>query len=76
MALFAFVTSFDEAVIALFVSSAERRTSPKFLFSGIREEVGPTIITATVLLLFSTAMLTTVELLRRRSQRLRGSRST
>jgi putative spermidine/putrescine transport system permease protein len=35
-ALFAFVTSFDEVVVALFLSSAEQRTLPKQMFSGIR----------------------------------------
>ncbi|OPY95431.1 polyamine ABC transporter permease [Bradyrhizobium sacchari] len=76
-ALFAFGTSFDEVVLALFVASAEQRTLPRVMFSGIREEIRPTIIAAaTVLILFSIAMLTTVELLRRRSERLRGIRDT
>jgi putative spermidine/putrescine transport system permease protein len=75
-ALFAFVTSFDEVVIALFVSSAEVRTLPKVMFSGIREQISPTITAAaTVLIIFSTVMLVGAELLRRRSERLRGIRS-
>lgn len=75
--LFAFLTSFDEVVVALFVTSAEQRTLPKVMFSGIREEISPTIIAAaTVLTLLSIAMLTAVELLRRRSERLRGIRKT
>ncbi|MDH2356529.1 ABC transporter permease [Bradyrhizobium sp. SSUT112] len=76
-ALFAFLSSFDEVVVALFVASPAQRTLPMVMFSGIREEISPTITAAaTVLILFSTAMLTTVELLRRRSQRLRGTRNT
>lgn len=76
-ALFAFLTSFDEVVVALFVASPGQRTLPRVMFSGIREEVSPTIIAAaTVLILFSVVMLTTVELLRRRSQRLRGMLNT
>lgn len=72
-ALFAFITSFDEVVVALFLAGPEQRTLPKVMFSGIREQINPTIIAAaTVLILFSIAMLTTVELLRRRSERLRG----
>ncbi|MDA9503991.1 polyamine ABC transporter permease [Bradyrhizobium sp. CCBAU 11386] len=75
-ALFAFGTSFDEVVVALFVSSAEQRTLPRVMFAGIREEISPTITAAaTVLILFSITMLTTVELLRRRSERLRGIRN-
>jgi len=76
-ALFAFGTSFDELVLVLFVGSVEQRTLPKVMFSGIREEISPTIIAAaTILVLFSIAMLSTVELLRRRSERLRGIRNT
>jgi len=75
-ALFAFVTSFDEVVVVLFLASPEQRTLPLQMFSGIREMISPTITAAaTVLILFSTAMLVTVELLRRRSERLRGVRS-
>ncbi|QEX23821.1 polyamine ABC transporter permease [Hypericibacter adhaerens] len=74
--LFAFVTSFDEVVVVLFIASPEQRTLPKQMFSGIREMISPTITAAaTLLILFAVAMLTTVELLRRRSERLRGIRS-
>ena len=72
-ALFAFVTSFDEVVVVLFLASPEQRTLPKQMFSGIREQISPTITAAaTVLIIFSTVLLITVELLRRRSERLRG----
>lgn len=71
-ALFAFVTSFDEVVVALFITSAEQRTLPKQMFSGIREQISPTITAAaTVLILFSVMLLVGIELLRRRSERLR-----
>ncbi|WFU71227.1 ABC transporter permease [Bradyrhizobium sp. CB2312] len=76
-ALFAFLTSFDEVVVALFIAGPEQRTLPRVMFSGMREEISPTIIAAaTVLILFSIGMLTAVELLRRRSERLRGIRNT
>ena len=72
-ALFAFVTSFDEVVVVLFLASPEDRTLPLQMFSGIRETISPTITAAaTVLVLISTALLITVEMLRRRSERLRG----
>jgi putative spermidine/putrescine transport system permease protein len=72
-ALFAFVTSFDEVVVILFVGSFEQRTIPWQMFSGIREQISPTILAvATLLVAFSICLLTTVELLRRRSERLRG----
>ena len=72
-ALFAFITSFDEVVIIIFVGSIEQRTIPWQMFSGIRENISPTILAvASLLILFSITLLTTIELLRRRSERLRG----
>ena len=71
--LFAFITSFDEVVVILFVGSHEQRTIPWQMFSGIREHISPTILAvATLLVLLSILLLVTVELLRRRSDRLRG----
>ncbi len=75
-ALFAFVTSFDEVVVVLFLASPEQRTLPKQMFSGIREIISPTITAAaSLLIVFSIFLLTSVELLRRRSERLRGVRN-
>jgi putative spermidine/putrescine transport system permease protein len=72
-ALFAFVTSFDEVVVILFVGSYKQRTIPWQMFSGIREQISPTILAvATILTLLSVLLLTSVELLRRRNERLRG----
>ena len=73
-ALFAFVTSFDEVVIVLFLAGPEQRTIPRQMFSGLREQINPTILAvATLLILLSIALLVTLELLRRRTERLRGS---
>jgi putative spermidine/putrescine transport system permease protein len=74
-ALFAFVTSFDEVVVAVFLASPEQRTLPKQMFNGIRENISPTITAAaTLLILVSIALLTALELLRRRQEKLRGIR--
>ncbi len=71
--LFAFITSFDEVVVVLFVGSAAQKTLPWQMFTGLREQISPTILAvATILVVISIALLTTVELLRRRSERLRG----
>ncbi|MEX0624302.1 ABC transporter permease [Saccharospirillum sp.] len=71
--LFAFITSFDEIVIVLFLAGVEQRTIPREMWSGIREQISPTILAvASILVAFSILLLTTVELLRRRSERLRG----
>jgi len=72
-ALFAFVTSFDEVVAVLFLADIEQRTIPRQMWSGIREQISPTILAvATILVAISIAMLTTIELLRRRAERQRG----
>ena len=71
--LFAFITSFDEVVVVLFVGSASQKTLPWQMFTGLREQLSPTILAvATILVAISIALLTVVELLRRRSERLRG----
>jgi putative spermidine/putrescine transport system permease protein len=72
-ALFAFVTSFDEVVAVLFIAGPDQQTIPRQMFNGIREAISPAILAvATILVVISVALLTTVELLRRRSDRLRG----
>lgn len=50
-AIFAFATSFDEVVVALFMTAAEQRTLPVQMFSGIRDQINPTIMAAATLLL-------------------------
>jgi putative spermidine/putrescine transport system permease protein len=72
-ALFAFVTSFDEVIVALFIAGSEQYTLPRQMFAGIREKYNPTIAAvATMMIIVSILLLVTVELLRRRSERLRG----
>nr|WP_309502525.1 ABC transporter permease [uncultured Roseovarius sp.] len=71
--LFAFITSFDEVVVVLFVGSAGQKTLPWQMFTGLREQISPTILAvATILVALSILLLATVEMLRRRSERLRG----
>ena len=72
-ALFAFVTSFDEVVAVLFIAGPDQQTIPRQMFNGIREAISPAILAvATILVVISIALLATVELLRRRSERMRG----
>jgi putative spermidine/putrescine transport system permease protein len=72
-ALFAFITSFDEVVAVIFLADYEQRTIPRQMWSGIREQISPTILAvATILVAISIFLLSTVEILRRRSERLRG----
>jgi len=70
-AVFAFMTSFDETVVALFVAGPDQRTIPLQMFEGVREQISPTITAAaTLLVLLSTLLLGAAELLRRRSERM------
>lgn len=69
--LFAFVTSFDEIVVTLFLAAPTQRTLPRQIFSGVREYVSPGIAAvATLLIVMSAILLLTVQLLQRRGRRL------
>ena len=71
--LFAFITSFDEVVVILFLGSAGEQTLPWRMFTGLREQISPTILAvATLLVSVSVILLVTLEILRRRSEKLRG----
>ncbi|MFS2225045.1 ABC transporter permease [Pantoea sp. B65] len=72
-ALFAFAASFDEVVITLFLASPRQRTLPIQMFAGIRENLDPTIAAAASLMIgASLILLIVMEVLRRRSERLRS----
>jgi putative spermidine/putrescine transport system permease protein len=72
-ALFAFITSFDEVVVVLFLGSAGQKTLPWQMYTGLREQISPTILAvATIMVGISIILLTVLEMLRRRSERLRG----
>jgi putative spermidine/putrescine transport system permease protein len=67
-ALFAFATSFDELVVALFIASPGQFTLPRQMYAGLREFLSPTIAAAAVLLiLFSILLLAINELIRQRA---------
>jgi len=71
-AVFAFISSFDELIVALFVSGSTAVTLPRKMWQSIRFEIDPTIAAvSTLLIAFTTALLLTSEFLRRRSERLR-----
>lgn len=72
-AVFAFMTSFDETVAALFLAGPHQRTLPVQMFDGVREQISPAITAAaTLLIIASTLLLATAELLRRRGEELRA----
>jgi len=70
--LIGFVISFDEVVVATYLTTAEQRTLPRMIFSGVRESISPAIAAAAVLLVLSSAviLLATVYLQNVRSRRM------
>src|SRR5690606_11960394 len=58
-ALFAFVTSFDEVVVSLFVQSPYLRTLPVQMYSSVTRDTDPTIAAAATLIICTTTALVT-----------------
>jgi putative spermidine/putrescine transport system permease protein len=70
-AIFAFIVSFDEVIVAMFLSSPTTATLPKQMWDGIRQEIDPTIAAVSTLLIFGSVMLLLLaEVLRRQAERL------
>lgn len=68
-ALFAFIISFDELIVALFIAGTTSRTLPMRMFEGLRSEIDPTIAAvSSMLIVVSIVVLLSSELLRRRSR--------
>jgi putative spermidine/putrescine transport system permease protein len=73
-ALFAFITSFDELIVALFISGTGAVTLPRKMWDGLRQEIDPTIAAVSSLQIgISVVVLVSAELLRQRAERLRTS---
>ncbi|MGE0147040.1 MAG: ABC transporter permease [Parvibaculaceae bacterium] len=73
-AIFAFVTSFDETVLALFLSGPDGHTLPREMWKGIRQQINPVILCVSALLVMvSLIVLAAMEGVRRRLAATRGS---
>ncbi len=69
-AFFAFLASFDDLVIALFISGTRAATLPKRMWEGIRFEIDPTIAAVSALLMgLSLVLLGVAEVVRVWGQR-------
>jgi putative spermidine/putrescine transport system permease protein len=67
-AIFAFITSWDEVVVAIFLTTARFRTLPVEMWEQVRQVVDPTVAAvATTLLLVTTALLLIVLVVRRQA---------
>ncbi|MDE3123727.1 MAG: ABC transporter permease, partial [Paracoccaceae bacterium] len=69
----AFMTSFDEVVIVLFIAGPQQQTLPLQMWTNLRYTIDPTILAvATLILLLAIVLLGGLELVRRRSEKMRG----
>ncbi|WP_308797811.1 ABC transporter permease [Agromyces silvae] len=73
-AMFAFITSWDEAVVALFLSTPRVRTLPVLIFSQISSGVEPSVAAAASLLLLVTVVLLLLAWITGRAARQRRNR--
>lgn len=57
-ALLAFITSFDEVIIAMFVSGGDNSTLTRSMFNALRDQIDPTIASiSTIMLIVSVVLL-------------------
>lgn len=56
-ALLAFITSFDEVVIALFIAGGESSTLTRRMFNALRDEIDPTVAAISTLLIVMAVVL-------------------
>lgn len=73
-AVFAFMTSFDEVVVSIFLATASLTTLPVQLYTNVTREIDPTVAAAsTILFVVTTSLLLIVMALRLQERRLHGS---
>lgn len=66
-ALFAFIVSFDELVLAIFITGTSAVTLPKRMWEGIRFEIDPTVAAvSSLLIVLSTTLLVLVTFIRKK----------
>jgi putative spermidine/putrescine transport system permease protein len=68
-AVFAFVHSFDELVVVLFITSRDIRTLPKRIWDGLQDRIDPTVASVSVILIAVTLVLLLVDQTLRRRRR-------
>ena len=68
-AIFAFIQSFDDVVLALFLTNVRSRTLPRIMYEGVAHEIDPTIIAVSVVVILVSIALLTANLLVSRQAR-------
>ncbi|MDO9712602.1 ABC transporter permease [Paracraurococcus lichenis] len=73
-ALFAFITSFDELIVTLFVSGSGAVTLPRRMWDDVRFAIDPTLAAvSTLTVALTAALMMAIHILRRRAERLRAA---
>jgi len=67
-ALLAFLTSFDEVVIAMFISGGDNPTLTRNMFNALRDQIDPTIASISTLMIVLTTVLMAVAVLAGRAK--------
>jgi putative spermidine/putrescine transport system permease protein len=68
--VFAFATSFDEVIVILFIGGVEQRTIPRQMWTGIRDQINPSILAmAALLTVFAIALFLAIDWLQGRATR-------
>ncbi len=66
-AVLAFLTSFDEIIVSLFISGGENSTLTRNMFNALRDQVDPTIAAiSTLIIVVTTVLLVATQLLSRK----------
>lgn len=69
-ALIAFLTSFDEVIIAMFVSGGDHSTLTRNMFNALRDQIDPTIAAiSTIMIIISTTLLVVAQVFGRDKRR-------
>ena len=69
-ALFAFITSFDELIVALFISGSGAVTLPRRMWDDLRFQIDPTIAAvSTLTIALTVALMAGAHLLRKHAER-------
>ena len=66
--IFAFITSFDDVILALFLTDVRSRTLPRVIYEGVKYDTDPTIVAGAAILIFvsMTILITNIILERRK----------
>lgn len=62
-ALFAFIVSFDDVILALFLTNIRSRTLPKLMYEGVAHEIDPTITAIAVLLICFSILVLSINII-------------